>query len=223
MSKTPTILVFFLNSFSLRSAFISRAECEATDSLLPIRLILAAARLAPLSGTCAWNQVMCWCMVIRPEQTRAQRWHQSSSALPARAGAKDTPPVHDESLFRSDWRQKRELQIHIWSLHSGEDPKQPVKQRLLSWEDTQSSTYLHKTHLQYYSLEWVINHWWLITDVEKCNSSLCLGTIFLCRIVLLWSCAWCSKTLHGSSRLLQASLFFRRPMRNFQVSLEVKM
>lgn len=98
-----------------------------------------------------------WCMVIRPEQTRVQRWHQSSSALPARAGAKDTPPVHDESLFRSDWRQKRELQIHIWSLHSGEDPKQPVKQRLLSWEDTQSSTYLHKTHLQYYSLELIIN------------------------------------------------------------------
>lgn len=35
------------------------------------RLILAAARLAPLPGTCAWNQVMCadvwWCDRNRPE------------------------------------------------------------------------------------------------------------------------------------------------------------
>lgn len=162
-----------------------------------------------------------WCMVIRPEQSRVRR--QSSSAPPARAGAKDSPPVHDESLFRSDWRQRRELQIHIWSLHSGKDPKQPVKQRLLSWEDTQSIIYLHKIHLQYYSLELIINHWWIITDLEKCNNSLCLGTIFTCKIVLLWSCARCSKTFHGSIHLLQASLFFRRPTRNFQVSLEVKM
>ena len=58
MSKTPTILVFFFKFLLAALHIYLRAECEMSDSLLPIRLIPAPARLALLLGTCTRNQVM---------------------------------------------------------------------------------------------------------------------------------------------------------------------
>lgn len=108
-ARLPPFLFSFSNSFLLRSTFISRAECGMPDSLLPIRLIPAAARLAPRLRTCTWNQVMCadlwWADWNRPERGADISRHQHHQLAVKRN--KTHPSTIKAFFFRSDWKWKK--------------------------------------------------------------------------------------------------------------------